>query len=112
MNPAERSELSHALRDAVAGDIRFEEEPLAVHSGDASAKVGCRPVSVRGVRVPRPGLVVYVRATDDRGEYWYVLDWSKSTSGGRHEEVAVESEQDAMEAVLTRLRAAAEAGLL
>jgi hypothetical protein len=112
MQVPQGSELAHALRDATELDVVYEEERLVVHGSDASAKVGCRPIAVRGVPVPRPPLVAYVRAEDVRGEYWYVLDWSKGGASGPHNETFVDSEEEAKSLVLARLRAAAAAGLL
>jgi hypothetical protein len=112
MQVPQGSELAHALRDATEVDVLYEEERLVVHASDASTKVGCRPIEVRGVPVPRPPLVAYVRAEDVRGEYWYVLDRSKVGAAGKHDETFVDSEEEARSLVLARLRAAAEAGLL
>ena len=112
MQVSQGSELAHALRHATERDVVYEEQHLIVHGSDTSTKVGCRPIGVRGVPVPRPPLVAYVRAEDLRGAYWYVLDWSKGGASGLHDETLVDSEEEARSLVFARLRAAAAAGLL
>lgn len=93
-----------AIEHADAADVEFSEEPIPAHGDSKNVKVGCRPIRVRGAAVPNPKLVVYVRATSDTGEYWYVLDWSQAPDSAR--ETVVDSEFAARRLVLELLRAA------
>lgn len=112
MSSTDESKLEAALRGAGEVDITFIEERLKVHEADPSIKIGCRPIAVRGIPIVGPTLVTYVRASDARGEYWYVLDWSKAKNSTVPEETIVDSEESAKRLVLVTLRAAAAAKLL
>jgi hypothetical protein len=101
--PAAR--VANALREATVDDVEFVEEAVPCHSEIVETKVGCRPVAVRGVSLPNPRQIVYVRATDPRGNYWYVIDWSQLDPTGRPREIVVQSETEAKEAVIAGLKA-------
>lgn len=99
------STFSATLNDAEVGDLEFFEEHIPSHDDSKMTRVGCRPIRVRGVSVPDPKLVVYVRATGADGCYWYVLDWSQPRASAARE-IVVESELDARYLVLKLLKAA------
>jgi hypothetical protein len=98
--------LAQALKAATVVDLEFSEEKIPGHSGGREKKLGFRPIKVAGVAVSNPDLVVYVRAEDPKGMYWYVLDWSVTDAAGDPTLTFASSEEQAKERVLLGLRAA------
>jgi hypothetical protein len=96
--------LDQILIDATELDLEFAEQPMSTHALTGDTKVGYRPIAVRGVAIANPNLIVYVRARDASGEYWYVIDWSQAESSGKPQETVVTSEQEARSGVLAGLR--------
>ncbi len=105
-NNSSLAALTHVLEEATVEDLEFAEQHISTHSETGETKIGCSPVAVRSVTVPNPGLIVYVRARDAKGEYWYVLNWSQLDPSGRPREVLVSSESEAKEVVLAGLKVA------
>lgn len=89
--------LRRALQLAEENDLLFSEEEVAVHPDSDEVKIGVRPISARGVPIPRSSGVVFVRARDESGSYWYVRAPDRA-------EETVSSEQEAVRAVLQALR--------
>ena len=94
-------ELRSALSLAVSSDVEFSEESLEVHRQRVETKVGRRPIAVCGVPLPLDLGVVYVRARDQSGPYWYVI---LSGNSAPEAEDLVPSEEEARQAVLQELK--------
>jgi hypothetical protein len=104
--------LIRELKTASIDDIEFTAELIPDHRGVGEVKKGFCPVKVRGIVIPEPIPVVYVRAQNSEGMSWYVLDWSVVDSQklphnalNRAQERTVASEEEAKQEVLRGLLA-------
>jgi hypothetical protein len=100
-------EFLDAVRLATPADVEFSEEALPVHPDlrQTDSKVAVRPSKILGVTHPDPDIVMYVRAHDPKGTYWYVLNSSVVGPSGETSSSLVDSEELAKEKVLHDLKA-------
>lgn len=87
-------------------DVVYREESMRLHPDEIAVKVGCVPVSVKREPIPEPVVACYVRATEGKRQYWYVLNWLQRNDSGQHQEILVESEEEAKLLVFKILKAA------
>lgn len=104
------SEWLPLLEGACAGDLAFDERRAPALGGDLDERVICRPVSLRGRRLPESVGACYVRARGSGGLYWYVLNRCRFGLSGAPEETLVDSEDDAKALVLALLQECAAQG--
>lgn len=101
-NPA----LKAALNDATIDDVEFTEKPMGAQTDDGPSKVGCTPSAVKGVAIPTPPVIVFVRSKTAAGDSWFVVDSTQRTEDGKPKTRPMSSEVEAKVAVLNGLKAA------
>jgi hypothetical protein len=104
LNGLGTQDLSEELKNATVDDIEFVEQAVAVHPQESITKVGFIAKSVRGVAVPRPVPMVYVRGKIATETYWSLVDWTSVDSLGIPKSRLVASELEAKAAILAKFK--------